>query len=159
LVQAAAEAAAHGLPGARINRLVRGLIPRIYTVFCLQSLSYLAHSGLIDPAQAVVGELLGITPFFILENGRLVPIQKVRSPRHLVDLVQEFISEFSNLKHIALVQGIPPFEQEARTLRDRLNGTLSTTAFSEHTLSTALATIIGPRGLGIVVMENCSGDL
>lgn len=155
IVQAAAEAAEAGATSTRISRLVRGLIPRIYTVFCVQSLSYLFRSGHLDPEQAIVGEMLGMTPFFILESGRLVPIQKVRNSRHLVDILHEFISEFGNLKHIAIVQGVPPFEQEARILRDRINTNFPNATFSEHTLGAALATILGPRSLGVVAMENC----
>ncbi len=155
LVQVAANAAQNGDSGLRINRLVRGIIPRIYSVFCIQNLTYLYRSGHLDPAQAIVGEMLGIMPFYILENGRLVPIQKVRNPRHLVDILHEFISEFSDLKHIALVQGIPPFEQEVRNLKDRLNGNYPTASFSEHTLGAALAAILGPRSLGLFAMESC----
>jgi DegV family protein with EDD domain len=154
LVQAAAEAAENGFNSLRINRLVRGLVSRIYTVFCLQSLTYLYHSGHLDPAQAIVGEMLGVTPFFILEGGRLVPVQKVRNSRHLVDALHEFIAEFGNLKHISLVQGIPPFEQEARNLKERINGDFPYVTFSEHTLGAALATILGPRCLGVVAMEH-----
>jgi DegV family protein with EDD domain len=156
LVQLAARAAQNGEAGPKINRLVRGIIPRIYTVFCVQSLTYLYRSGHLDPAQAIVGEMLGIIPFFIMENGHLVPIQKVRNSRHLVDILHEFIAEFSDLKHIALVQGIPPFEQEARNLKDRLDGDFPGATFSEHTLGTALATILGPRSLGVFAMESCS---
>ena len=155
IVQAAADAAEQGATTTRISRLVRGLIPRIYTVFCVQSLSYLYRSGHLDPAQAIIGEMLGITPFFTLENGRLVPIQKVRNSRHLVDILHEFISEFSHLKHIAIVQGIPPFEQEAHNLRDRINGNFPAVSFSEHALGAALATILGPKSLGVVAMEYC----
>jgi DegV family protein with EDD domain len=155
IVQAAADAAEQGATSTHISRLVRGMIPRIYTVFCVQSLSYLYRSGHLDPAQAIVGEMLGITPFFTMENGRLVPIQKVRNFRHLVDILHEFISEFSHLKHIAIVQGIPPFEQEAHHLRDRLNGNFPATSFSEHTLGAALATILGPKSLGVVALEYC----
>jgi DegV family protein with EDD domain len=153
LVQAATSAALRGLTGGRISRLVRGLSPRIYTVFCVQSLTYLSCAGHLDPAQAYVGEMLGITPFFILENGRLFPIQKARSSRHLVDILHEFVTEFEQLKHIAILQGSPPFEQEVRALRERISGN-SKTSFSEHHLAPALAAIVGPRTLGIVVMEN-----
>jgi len=153
LVQAAAKAAQNGSDGLEITRLVRGLVSKIYTVFCVKSLSYLYRSGNLDPAQALIGEMLNVMPFMILENGRLVPIQKVRSSRHLVDILHEFITEFSNLNHIAIIQGVPPFEQEARNLRDRVSGDFVSPSFSEHTLGAALASILGPRSLGIVVWE------
>jgi DegV family protein with EDD domain len=158
LVQAAARAAQKGTDGIEITRLVRGMVSKIYTVFCVQSLSYLYKSGHLDPAQAIVGEMLNVMPFLILENGRLVPIQKVRSPRHLVDILHEFIMEFSDLRHIAIIQGVPPFEQEARNLRDRVNGETPSPSFSEHTLGAALATILGPRSLGVVVWEKSLDD-
>jgi DegV family protein with EDD domain len=154
LVQAAAEAAQNGMGGAAITQMVRGLMPHIYTIFCVQSLTYLSNSGHIDPAQAIIGEMLGISPLFILEGGRLTPIQKARSSRHLIDLLLEFVAEFEQLKHIALIQGAPPFDQEAHALRERITDDYRAASISEHSLSAALATIIGPRSLGVVVMEN-----
>jgi DegV family protein with EDD domain len=156
LVQEAAAAAQRELPAVEITRLIRSLVPHVYAVFCVQSLTYLSASGHLDPAQALVGEMMGITPFLILENGRLVSIQKIRSARHLVDLLHEFITEFIDLKHVALLQGVPPFEQEVRNLRERLNSDYPDLSFSEHTLNAALASILGPRSLGVVVMEDAS---
>ena len=154
LVQAAAELAHRGYSGVEINRLVRGMINHIYSVFCLPDLSHLYRSGQIDPAQAIVGEMLGVIPFFTLENGKLVHTQKIRSPRHLVDIMYEFVAEFENLKYLALLQGITTYEQEGRNLRDRISQNVRTTPLCEYSLSLALATILGPHSIGLVVMEN-----
>jgi DegV family protein with EDD domain len=154
LVQAAAEFAHRGFSGVEINRLIRGMINHIYSVFCLPDLSHLYRSGLIDPAQAIVGEMLGVIPFFTLENGRLVLTQKIRSPRHLVDIMYEFVAEFENLKYLALLQGLTNYEQESRNLRDRISQNVRTTPLCEHSLSLALATILGPHCIGLVAMEN-----
>jgi DegV family protein with EDD domain len=154
LVQAAADYAHRGYSGIEINRLVRGMINHIYSVFCLPDLTYLYRSGQIDPAQAIVGEMLGVIPFFTLENGKLIHTQKIRSPRHLVDIMYEFVAEFENIKYIALLQGITPFEQESRNLRDRISQNVRTTPLCEQDLSLALATIFGPHSIGLVVMEN-----
>jgi DegV family protein with EDD domain len=154
LVQSAADLAYRGHSGIEINRMVRGMINHIYSVFCLPDLSYLYRAGQIDPAQAVVGEMLGVIPFFTLENGRLVHTQKIRSPRHLVDIMYEFVAEFENLKYLGLIQGINTYEQESRNLRDRISQNVRTTPLCEHGLSLALATILGPHGIGLVVMEN-----
>jgi DegV family protein with EDD domain len=154
LVQAAAEFAHRGYSGVEINRHVRGILNHIYSVFCLPDLSYLNRSGLIDPAQAVVGEMLGVIPFFTLENGKLVHTQKIRSSRHLVDIMYEFVAEFDTLKYLALLQGINTFEQESRNLRDRISQNVRTTPLCEHSLSLCLATILGPRCIGLVAMEN-----
>ncbi|HLE52137.1 MAG TPA: DegV family protein [Anaerolineales bacterium] len=154
LVQAAAEAAQDGATVKEIKQLVRHLVAHIYTVFYVQSLSYLSLGGHIDPAQAVVGEMLGVTPIILLENGRLVPVQKARSSRHLIDLLVEFLGEFGKLKHISLLKGTLPFESEIHHLRQRINELFPTTTFSEHILGTGLASILGPCSLGLVVMED-----
>jgi fatty acid kinase fatty acid binding subunit len=154
LVQAAAEFTHRGYSGFEINHLIRGMVNHIYSVFCIPDLSHLYRAGLIDPAQAIVGEMLGVIPFFTLENGRLVHTQKIRSPRHLVDIMYEFVAEFENLKYLALLQGITTFEQESRNLRDRINQNIRTTPLCEHSLSLALATIFGPHCIGLVAMEN-----
>jgi DegV family protein with EDD domain len=154
LVQAAADYAHRGYSGIEINRLVRGMINHIYSVFCLPDLLYLYRAGQIDPAQAVVGEMLGVIPFFTLENGRLIHTQKIRSPRHLVDIMYEFVAEFENIKYIALLQGITSFEQESRNLRDRIAQNVRSAPLCEQNLSLALATILGPHGIGLVIMEN-----
>jgi DegV family protein with EDD domain len=154
LVQAAAEYSHRGYTGLEINRLIRGLVNHIYSVFCIPDLSHLYRAGLMDPAQAIVGEMLGVIPFFTLENGRLVHTQKIRSPRHLVDIMCEFVAEFENLKYLGLLQGITSFEQESRNLRDRISQNVRSTPLCEHSLSLALATILGPHCIGLVAMEN-----
>jgi DegV family protein with EDD domain len=158
LVQAAAELCLRGYTGVDINHLVRGMVNHIYTVFCLHDLSHLYRAGLIDPSQAIVGEMLGVIPFFTLENGKLVHTQKIRSPRHLVDILYEFIAEFDNLKYLALLQGISTFEQESRNLRERISQNVRTTPLCEYGLSLALATILGPHSIGLVAMENVSKE-
>jgi DegV family protein with EDD domain len=154
LIQAAAEYNHRGHTAIEINRLVRGMINHIYSVFCLPDLYFLYHSGQIDHAQAIVGEMLGVIPFFTLENGRLVHTQKIRSPRHLVDIMYEFVAEFDNLKYMALIQGVSSYDQESRNLRERISQNIRSTPICEQSLSLALATILGPHSIGLVVMEN-----
>jgi DegV family protein with EDD domain len=158
LVQAAAEYSHRGYSGLEINRQIRGLVNHIYSVFCLPDLTHLSRAGLIDPAQAIVGEMLGVIPFFTLENGRLVHTQKIRSPRHLVDIMYEFVVEFDNLKYLALLQGVPTFEQECKNLHDRISQNVRTTPLCEHSFSLSLATILGPHSIGLVAMENSHKD-
>ena len=159
LVQAASELAHRGCSGLEINHQVRGMVNHIYSVFCLPDLLHLYRAGLIDPAQAVVGEMLGVIPFFTLENGKLVHTQKIRSPRHLVDIMYEFVAEFDNLRYLALIQGIASFEQESRNLRERISQNVRTTQLCEHTLSLSLATILGPHCIGLVAMENLPKEI
>lgn len=156
LVMSAARMAKSNMPTAELNRKVRGLIPHIYSAYCLQSLRTLATAGQLDPAQAIAGEMLGIIPFYVMESGRLVPVQKARNNRQMVDLLHEFASEFDHLQQIAVIQGIPPYEQEMRNLRDRLEIGFPEIPVNEYVLSASLLSLLGARSIGVVAME--AGD-
>lgn len=153
LVQAAAEAAKDGISVPEIQRMIRQLIPHVYAVFCVQNLTHLSNGGHIDPAQAVVGEMLGVSPILLLEGGRLTPVQKARNNRSLLDLLTEFIGEFGNLKHIALIKGSVPFDLDDRLLQERIHSFFPATPVSEHSLNLSLAALFGSRCIGLVVME------
>jgi len=153
LVQEAAKAAADGVPGAEIVRIIRGLIPHIYCMLCIPGLTYLEKSDVLGLPQALVGEKLDLMPLFIMDSGKLLAVQKARSSRHLVDCLHEFVGEFAGLEHIAVMQGVPPYEQEVRSLRERFQLDFTDIPVSEHTISASLGTLLGPNTLGIFVKE------
>lgn len=153
MVQSAAEAVAQGVNGMEVERIVRSAIPRTYMTICTPGLSYLHYAGLVDQAQAFVGEMLGLMPIFTLEEGQITAVEKVRNTRSLVDFLQEFICEFDTLQHIAFIQGIPAMSHEARLMREHAQNFYPQTPFSEHTINPPLATLIGPRSIGIVAVE------
>jgi DegV family protein with EDD domain len=136
-----------------ISLKLRGLVSHVYTVFFLPNLRALANSGFLDPSQAIVGEMLGIIPFYVMEASRLVSIQKARNMRQLVDMMFEFTNEFMDISHVALLQGYPPYEQEIRSLRERISVAYPEVNLSEHHMSLSLLSLLGSHSLGLVVME------
>jgi len=156
IVQAAATAAQNGIPVREIKHYLLGLIPRIYTILCLRSLTYLQSSGQLEPSQAVAGELLGISPLYTMDSGRLVPMHKARSARNLVDTFHEFICEISGPGKGFLLQGNPPCTQESRNLRERILADLPNLDISEITINPTLGAILGPKTLGLVGIERAS---
>lgn len=153
LVQAAAEAAAQGMPAVEVERMTRSLIPHIYLMLCTPGMSYLYHAGFIDQAQAFVGEMLGIMPIFTLEDGQLSAVDKVRNSRGLVDFMQEFSLEFDKLNHIAFLQSTPGATHEARLMREHAQNSFPQANFSELNINLPLAALFGPRSLGLVIVE------
>jgi DegV family protein with EDD domain len=153
VVQRASAAAAEGLAGEAIVDLIRGMLPRVYTVFCLQSLTYLTNTGYIGQVQAELAEYLKVLQMFNLDGGHLNPTQKARNKRHLVDLIFEFVSEFPQPEHVAFLQGVPPYDNETRALRERLNEEYGEVEISEHVINVPLAGMIGPRSLGMFILE------
>jgi DegV family protein with EDD domain len=153
LVQAGAEAASQGARATEIERLLRGLIPHIYSVLCIPGMTYLYHSNFIGEAQALVGEMLNLLPIYTLEDGHLTPVEKARNYRQLTDYLQEFIDEFSDLYHIALIQSVPGTVHDSRIFREHANLMFPKTPFSEHQINPALALMFGPRTLAVFAME------
>lgn len=153
IVQAAAEGFSRGDSLSEIEHTVRSLIPHIYSVICTPNLSYLYHSGIIDIAQAVVGEILSLMPVFVIEEGMLSPLEKVKNQRQVVDLFQEFIDEFDHLQHIAFFQGTASSPQVGRLLREHASTSSPRTPFTEHNINLALANLFGPQTSGVTVIE------
>ena len=153
LVQVAAEAAVAGAALAEIESLVRSAIPRIYMLVCIPELTYLTDSGYLTRSQAVVGEMLGLLPIFALEDGRLMPMEKVRTQRHLFESFEEFINEFDDPYHVALVRGINHNTIRTRPLREYVQEIYPQTPFSEHNMNAHLAALLGPQSIGLVVAE------
>lgn len=153
LVQAAAAAACAGDPPVEIERRMRASIPRVYMLFCIPELTYLAHSGYMDYSQALVGEMMRMLPIFALEGGRLTPMEKVRTRRHLFESFLEFINEFDAPAYIALVRGVSHNTIRTRPVRQYVQETFPNTSFSEHTIAPHLAALFGPQSTGLVIME------
>jgi DegV family protein with EDD domain len=153
LVQAAAGAAANGLSLGDIERKIRIAIPHIYILFCIPELMYLANAGHMDRSQAMVGEIMSMLPIFTLEEGRLVPSEKVRTPRHLFEAFQDFVAEFESPAHIALVHGGSHNNSRIRPLRQYMKELFPQTPFSEHALQPQLTALFGPQSIGLFVSE------
>lgn|SRR5450759_1486104 len=153
LTEIAAEAAANQASLNEIERLIRGQIPHIYSVFCIPGLTYIYQAGFIDYAQAMVGEMLGLLPIFTLEDGHLTPLEKARNLRHLTDFFQEFLDEFNDLYQISMVQSIPPMTHEGKILREHATLNFPKVPFSEHPINLSLASLFGPRSMGVFAIE------
>lgn len=152
LVQLAAESAEAGQSPREIESLVRSLTPHLYSIYCVQNPATLANWGLLHPDQAATADILGIMPILTLEEGRLVPFQKVRTTRHLLESFEEFIGEYDNPRHIALSKGRDS-RLRLRPLRQFVAETFPHTPFTEHILPQSLAALFGDTSVGLVVLD------
>ena len=153
LVQEAAQLAKKSVPLSEVMRHIRGIIPRIYVVLITDTLDYMEHSKLISPAQAILGTMLGIKPFLAIEEGKLIPLEKVRSPERAIDKLAEFANEFSTIEQMVILQNTPYPTEETRMLQERL--ALIAPGKEHPTLlyGPLLASHIGPDGMGLMVYE------
>ncbi len=153
IVQAASEAAARGEDLDALVRIVRGMIPRLYMIFFLDDLFYIVHNDLISRSQAILGNMLGIIPFLTMENGRMIPMEKVRSRSRAIEKLIEFVFEFSAVEHLAILQSSMLPTQESSSIMDRLRSFHPSIPITITSYGPVLSTFIGLNSLGVAVLE------
>lgn len=153
LVEAAALAVERGETLDDVVKLVRGMVPRLYTVFFIETMEYLAQAGRIGKAQAVLGQMLGIKPFLTLEEGDIVPMEKVRTRAQAVEKIVEFVIEFSEIEHMGILQSSPHHTEDTRLLLERLEMEFPGRTWPVLTYGPALATLLGPDAMGVIIYE------
>jgi DegV family protein with EDD domain len=156
LVREAARLANQSLPLGAIMRHIRGIIPRIYIVLVTDTMDYLEHSRLISPAQAILGSMLNIRPFLAIEEGRIIPMEKVRSRDRAIDKLVEFASEFASIEQIAILQSTSYPTEQTKVLRERLEPIVANRELPILLYGPLLASHIGPDGMGLIVYEGQS---
>lgn len=153
LVKAAAQAANDGASMDDIVKLVRGMLPHIYLIFYVDTMEFLEQSGRIGKAQAVLGSMLNIKPILFMEDGDIIPLEKVRTTEKAIEKLFEFVAEFDNLEQTAIIQRSKYPNKEARTLQERLKQSFPSMDFPVIQYGPDLGTRVGSNALGIVVYE------
>ncbi len=151
LVTQAAQAAANGATLDEVVKLVRGLIPRIYLAFFVETLDYLERGGRVGKAQALLGGMLNIKPLLILEEGEIVPLEKVRNRQKAIEKMVEFISEFTHIERMVILHNHTL--EDVNLLIEQVNLVLPNLNISVDLYGPVLATHMGPNALGVVVYE------
>jgi len=100
LVKKAVELSDSGASLQEITETVKEMSEHMEHLFTVDELEYLARGGRISKAQAFVGGLLNIKPLLHVDNGRLIPLEKIRGKkklyRKLMDLMEERGVNLSN---------------------------------------------------------------
>ncbi len=149
---AAALAAADG-SADEIIRQLRLAIPRIFSLFFLPDLASLAAHGFLSPAQVLAAEMMGLLPVFIFEEGRLVPLAKAASQRAVLECFHEFFDEFESPRRIALTHTVAHSPAWVRALCEYVQDSYPQASFTEHALSLHQEALLGPRSVGLAVMQ------
>ncbi len=155
MVKAAAKAAKEGQPLDDIVRLVRGLLPHIYLVFFVERLDYLERGGRIGSAQALLGTILQIKPLLLVEDGDIIPMEKVRTRMMAIEKLADFVTEFASIQRIVILTS--PVKGKMADLidelREQLDLALPGRDFPVIEYDPILACHLGPEALGVLVYE------
>jgi DegV family protein with EDD domain len=151
LAIAAGEISNKGANLEEVVRLVRAMIPHVYLVFFVESLEYLERGERIGKAEALLGTMLSIKPLLIIEDGEILPLEKVRTRSGGIDKFYEFVTEFPHLEKIAILKG--PSAAMPSELLERLQSAYSGRDLDVLTYGPVLTTHLGPGAIGVFVYE------
>jgi len=151
-VLTAARSAAAGADAATVARTAQETADATRTFFVVDTLEHLRRGGRIGSAAAVLGSALAVKPVLHVQDGRVVPLEKVRtSARAMNRLVQRGVEAAGQgpvsvaVHHLAAPERA---ERLAAEIRERLPQ-LRELHVSE--LGAAIGAHVGPGAVGIVV--------
>jgi len=151
LVEMAAKAAHDGADLIEVARLINGAIPHLYVTFFSETLHYLERSAKLGPAQSVLGTMLGIKAMITMEEGKLIPLEKVQSREEVVEKLYNFTTEFSSLEEVGVVQH--RYEQTQADFVARMKEGLPRIPVRILRYPPSLAAHLGPNVMGVVAYE------
>lgn len=151
LVIAAAEAARAGASYDELVKLTRTLIPHLYLVFFVETPEYLNRGGRLGKAQAMLGSMLNIKPLLAIEDGEIVPLEKVRTRQRAIEKLCEFTLEFSRVRRLTILHA--DNAPEVKELSAKILEHLPTVPIETAVYGPVLATHVGPDAMGVVIFE------
>lgn len=136
-----------------IVRAIRGAVERIYSVYYVENMNFLAQNKLMDVSHTILGTMLGMKPLLTVEEGRLRPMEKVRTRIQAIELMVGFAVEFDLLEDAVIMQHKPFMSEQTRMLQDRLAVDFPGRHFPYGMYGPSLAALIGTDATGLVVLE------
>lgn len=157
IIQTAAEAADRGADLAETTQLVRSLISRVYTLFYTEDFESLEQSVDIQPSQAILASILGVRPLVVLEEGRLLPLEKVTPRTTPVDKLTDFVLEFATVTELAILVGPTPSGLDIDELRERIRQNYTGLEVPIVPYGPLVAATVGTSAVGLYVSEELHG--
>jgi len=151
LVEMAAKAAFDGADLVEISRLINGTIPHLHVPFFSGTLHYLERSAKLGSAQSVLGTMLGIKAMITMEDGKLIPLEKVQNREEVVEKLYNFTAEFSSLEEVGVIQH--RYEQAQDDFVQRMREGLTNVPMRVLRYTPSLAVHLGPNVMGVIVYE------
>lgn len=149
-VKLAAEWRAAALSVDQIEQHLQALIPRSRTYFLVATLEYLRRNGRIGGAAHLMGSMLQIKPILQLSNGRVEPLDKVRTQQKARERLKELVlADCPHTPEARLCVMHADVVEEAERLREELKMLLGLTDVPLYSIGPAITTHAGPGTLAV----------
>jgi DegV family protein with EDD domain len=154
LVLLAARMANDGCDHVQIADAIRLLVPHVHLLFVVDTLEFLHKGGRIGGAQRLLGSVLSIKPILYIDDGRIEPLESVRTKkkalRRLLELVQEQTNNWLKV-HMAVVDATAP--DTANAIYDQLVEAVNPVEILRAGLSPVVGVHAGPGAIGVAFLD------
>ncbi len=146
----AAKAAAAGWKREEILELIQSMSARMNILFVVDTLEYLQRGGRIGGAQALIGTLLQVKPILTLHEGRIEPLDRVRTKRAAIQRLIEVAADRLGpepVAHVAVLHANTP--NEANTLTESVRERFKPVELYQAELGPVVGAHTGPGTVGL----------
>jgi DegV family protein with EDD domain len=119
-VLAAADARDAGADGAAMAAAARRRISLTTSLFYVDTLEYLRRGGRVGAAAALVGSALAVKPILRIDDGRVVPYERVRTAGKALARLEELAVDAAGSAKVEVAVAHLANADRAATLADRL---------------------------------------
>jgi DegV family protein with EDD domain len=149
LVLVAATRAAQGAAAPEIVADVARVREATRCFFAVATLEYLRRGGRIGAASALLGSVLQIKPILAIEDGQVVPLERVRTHERALHRLVELVQAVDREQGLCLVIGHAAAEPAALALAERLEPNAETLVIQP--LGPVVGAHAGPGTVGVAV--------
>lgn len=147
------EAARLRKAGATFNEVVEGTTfsaKHMEHLFTVQDLDYMAKGGRVSKSSAFIGGLLSIKPLLQVEEGKLIPIEKHRGKKRVLNRMVQLLEERGddiNQQHIGISHSDD--EEIALELKAAIEKKFSPKSIVTHMIGPVIGAHVGPGTLAL----------
>lgn len=155
-VIAAAKAAQTNVSVESIVELVTEMKPRVRVFAALDTFEYLRRSGRVGWTETIFGTLLRIKPMIEVREGKINPLDRVRTSRRSMDRLVELIEGMKPIESLAIMHSSWP--EGAEELRRRLSHSSLQDELLTVDVTPVIGVHVGPKGLGVATVSTGRPD-
>lgn len=154
LVKEAVKLRSQGHPLKEIIERVTFMADHMESLFTVEDLDYMAKGGRISKGSAFVGGLLNIKPLLHVENGKLVPIEKLRGRKKVIKRIVELMEERGEQiekQIIAISHGDD--EEFANLMKEAIEEQFHPKSVEVYMIGSVIAAHTGPGTLAVFFLN------
>ena len=159
IVLYAAQLAKDGKSKSEILQAIDCFKSSIQHIFTVDDIEYLFRGGRVSRAQALVGGLLNIKPVLNVEDGKLIPLEKVRGKNKVYKTILNIIEKRSkgvDLRNQTIIITHGDDIEEALKIKSMIEEKFGVDKFLINTIGAAIGAHSGPGTLAVFFLDkNC----